>query len=62
MDAVHVARFLCKLFTAYHCKHMLSNNTQALVKTIITTNEQTRGSTKKLAHVQHVTNLKLLEK
>ena len=54
--------FCVNCFTAYHCKYMLSNNTQALVKTIIATNEQTRRSTKKLAHVQHVTNLKLLEK
>ena len=54
--------FCVNCFTAYHCKHMLSNNMQALVKTIIATNEQTHCSTKKSAHVQHVTNLELREK
>ena len=54
--------FCVNCFTAYHCKHMLSNNAQALVETIVATNEQKRGTTKKSAHVQHITNLKLFEK
>ena len=54
--------FCVNCFTAYHCKHMLSNNTQALVETIVATNEQKHGTTKKSKHVQHVTNLNLYEK
>ena len=54
--------FCVNCFTAYHCKHMLSNNTQALVDTTVATNKQNPGAMKKSKWVQHVTNLRLLEK
>ena len=47
-------------FTAYHCKNVLSGHTQALVDTIVATNDERKE--KRSKYVQNVQNLQLIEK